>query len=220
MPDGTYLTAVKQTDAPPEDRGRGAVQHARVDLHAQHRLQSKWLSNPELEVVETQDEPAAGANFTLFADQVSTAADDAAKDKPARTGQGQACAPGERRRRDAMNIIEELQQLDPRDPGRWPLPCGSAPSRSCSCCSRCCCSYLLVYQNKDPQLEQKPSAEERHAARHFRNKHLKAVNLEVYKQQLEDIERSFGAHAAPAARQDRGAEACWSTSPRPASPPA
>ena len=36
MPDGTYLTAVKQTD-PPEARRRGAVLDARVDVYAQHR---------------------------------------------------------------------------------------------------------------------------------------------------------------------------------------
>ena len=37
------------------------------------------------------------------------------------------------------------------------------------------------------------AAEEQKLQQEFRDKHAKAVNLELYKQQLKDIERSFGA---------------------------
>jgi len=53
-------------------------------------------------------------------------------------------------------------------------------------------SYFLVWQNQQPELERR-EAEERTLRDEFKNKHAKAVNLEVYKQQLKDIERSFGA---------------------------
>ncbi len=91
-----------------------------------------------------------------------------------------------------MNIIEELQQLDPRDPGRWPLPVRLGAVALAFVGLWALGSYLFVWKDKDPQLEQK-RAEERTLRDTFRNKRLKAVNLEIYEQQLKDIERSFGA---------------------------
>ena len=37
LPDGIYLTGVKQTDQKLQVRRRGAVEHPRLGLHAQHR---------------------------------------------------------------------------------------------------------------------------------------------------------------------------------------
>jgi type IV pilus assembly protein PilO len=91
-----------------------------------------------------------------------------------------------------MNLLQELQQLDPRDPGRWPLPVRLGAAGLAFVALTLLLSYLMVYQDKNPQLEQK-RAEELTLRDTFRNKHLKAVNLEVYEQQLKDIERSFGA---------------------------
>ncbi len=91
-----------------------------------------------------------------------------------------------------MTILQELQQLDPRDPGRWPLPVRIGAAVLFFVALALLLSYLLVWQDKDPQLEQKRS-EERALRETFRSKHLKAVNLDVYQQQLQDIERSFGA---------------------------
>jgi type IV pilus assembly protein PilO len=91
-----------------------------------------------------------------------------------------------------MNIIEELQQLDPRDPGRWPMPVRVGAAALAFLALSLLLSYLLVWQDKQPQLEQK-RAEELSLRDTFRTKHLKAVNLDVYEQQLKDIERSFGA---------------------------
>jgi type IV pilus assembly protein PilO len=91
-----------------------------------------------------------------------------------------------------MNIIQELQQLDPRDPGRWPLPVRAGAAVLCFVALALLLGYLLVWKDKSPQLDQKV-AEEMTLRDTFRTKHLKAVNLEVYEQQLQDIERSFGA---------------------------
>ncbi len=52
--------------------------------------------------------------------------------------------------------------------------------------------YFLVWNEQRPEL-QRHMAQEQQLRQEFRDKHAKAVNLEVYKQQLKDIERSFGA---------------------------
>ena len=91
-----------------------------------------------------------------------------------------------------MNILQELQQLDPRDPGRWPLPVRAGAAALFFVALTLLLGYLLVWKDKDPQLDQK-LAEEMTLRETFKTKHQKAVNLEIYEQQLKDIERSFGA---------------------------
>src|SRR5688572_19744041 len=51
---------------------------------------------------------------------------------------------------------------------------------------------MFVWQRQRPEL-QRFESEEQQLRVEFRTKHAKAVNLDVYKQQLTDIERSFGA---------------------------
>ena len=47
-----------------------AVEHARVDVHAQHRRLG-WMDNPVLQVVESaKDSPTGGSSFVLFTDTV------------------------------------------------------------------------------------------------------------------------------------------------------
>src|SRR5512139_2355934 len=91
-----------------------------------------------------------------------------------------------------MNLLDELRSLDPQDPGRWPLPIRIGAVAIWFVLLSILLSYFLVWQNQQPELERREADE--HALRdEFRTKHAKAVNLEVYKQQLKDIERSFGA---------------------------
>ena len=91
-----------------------------------------------------------------------------------------------------MNLLEELRSLDPQDPGRWPLPFRIGAVAIWFVVLSILLSYFLVWQNQQPELERR-EADEHTLRDEFRNKHAKAVNLEVYKQQLKDIERSFGA---------------------------
>jgi type IV pilus assembly protein PilO len=91
-----------------------------------------------------------------------------------------------------MNLLEELQSLDPRDPGRWPLPIRAGAVGLCFIVLTLGLIYFFVWDEQKPLLEQR-EAEEQKLREEFKNKHSKAVNLEVYKQQLKDIERSFGA---------------------------
>jgi type IV pilus assembly protein PilO len=91
-----------------------------------------------------------------------------------------------------MNVLDELRSLDPRDPGRWPLAIRMGAVGVWFLVLAFILSYVFVWQNQKPELERR-QAEELELRDQFRNKHAKAVNLEVYKTQLKDIERSFGA---------------------------
>ena len=73
LPEGVYLTAVKQQDKRLKFEGV-AQSSTRVSAFMRNLDGSEWLKNPELEVVETKtNSPVPGSSFTLFADQVSTA---------------------------------------------------------------------------------------------------------------------------------------------------
>jgi type IV pilus assembly protein PilN len=91
LPDGTYLTGVKQTDKRLKFDGV-AQSSTRVSTFMRNIDASEWMKNPELEVVETKQGQVLGSNFTLFADQVSTVASEDASSDPnlvARRGAGQ-----------------------------------------------------------------------------------------------------------------------------------
>jgi len=82
LPEGVYLTGVKQTDK--RLRFDGVAQSStRVSSFMRNLDGSRWLRNPELEVVQTAKGATPGSSFTLTADQVTTAApgDGAAKSK-------------------------------------------------------------------------------------------------------------------------------------------
>jgi type IV pilus assembly protein PilO len=89
-------------------------------------------------------------------------------------------------------LIEELRTLDPRDPGRWPFAIRAGAVGLCFVFLTLLCVWYFVWQNQRPELQQLEDQEQTLRAE-LRTKHSKAINLAVYKQQLADIERSFGA---------------------------
>lgn len=91
-----------------------------------------------------------------------------------------------------MNLVEELRSLDPRDPGRWPLAVRAGAVGVCFVVLSIVLAYIFVWNEQRPELQRREDAEAS-LRQEFKAKHAKAVNLEVYKQQLKDIERSFGA---------------------------
>jgi type IV pilus assembly protein PilO len=91
-----------------------------------------------------------------------------------------------------MNWLEELQSLDPRDPGRWPLPVRLGAVTVGYVVLTIVLIYFFVWDDARPELQQREN-EEQTLRQEFKTKHSKAVNLDLYKQQLKDIERSFGA---------------------------
>jgi type IV pilus assembly protein PilO len=91
-----------------------------------------------------------------------------------------------------MNLLEELQSLDPRDPGRWPLAVRAGAVGLCFVVLTAVLIYFFVWDQQLPELQRREDVEQQ-LRQEFRTKHAKAVNLDLYKQQLKDIERSFGA---------------------------
>ena len=73
LPDGVYLTGVKQVDKRLKFDGV-AQSSTRVSAFMRNIDGSEWLRNPDLEVVSANQ--TTGSNFTLFADQVSNVGDD------------------------------------------------------------------------------------------------------------------------------------------------
>jgi type IV pilus assembly protein PilO len=88
--------------------------------------------------------------------------------------------------------FDELRQLDPRDPGRWPLPVRLGAIALFFVVLSLVMLYFLVWNQKKDDLAL-AQGQERTLRDEFRTKHAKAVNLNLYKQQLEDIQKSFGA---------------------------
>ena len=72
LPDGVYLTGVKQTDQ--RFRFDGVAQSAtRVSAFMRNIDSSEWLKNPELQVVAADG--TVGSSFTVFAEEVPSAGD-------------------------------------------------------------------------------------------------------------------------------------------------
>ena len=70
VPDGIYLTAIKQTGNKLEIHGV-AQSSTRVSTFMRNIDSSVWMDNPVLQVVESsRDAPAGGSNFTLTSDVV------------------------------------------------------------------------------------------------------------------------------------------------------
>jgi len=77
IPDGTYLTLLEQNKARLKIQGV-AQSSTRVSTFMRNLDASEWLRTPELEVIAPKSGQTLGASFTLFADQVSTLAEDEA----------------------------------------------------------------------------------------------------------------------------------------------
>jgi type IV pilus assembly protein PilN len=80
LPEGVYLTYLKQTGTRFEMRGV-AQSSTRVSAFMRNIDASEWLANPALRIVETKGREAGrGADFTLFANQRSRVTPEAAAD--------------------------------------------------------------------------------------------------------------------------------------------
>jgi type IV pilus assembly protein PilN len=76
IPDGTYLTAITQTDQ--RFKVQGVAQSpTRVSSFMRSLDASEWLQEPEVEVVETKKGNSVGSEFTLYTKQKPSAASEA-----------------------------------------------------------------------------------------------------------------------------------------------
>ena len=90
-----------------------------------------------------------------------------------------------------MNLIEEIQSLDANDVGRWPLPFRVGVIAIVFLLVTGLGVYWFIVKDKAPQLERAQS-EEQELRTAFENKQRKAANYDAYKEQLAQIEQSFG----------------------------
>lgn len=90
-----------------------------------------------------------------------------------------------------MNLLEELQNLDFNDIGRWPLVFRAAFIGLFFVIAVSGGFYYFVYTAQMPRLE-RAEQEELELRTSFEQKQKKAANFDAYKEQLAEIERSFG----------------------------
>jgi type IV pilus assembly protein PilO len=91
-----------------------------------------------------------------------------------------------------MNFFEQLRTLDPRDVGRWPLAVRGFFVALAFVAVAGIGWYLFVWNDDRPVL-QKAEQDELDLRAQFETKQQRAANLEAYKLQLGEMERSFGA---------------------------
>jgi type IV pilus assembly protein PilO len=91
-----------------------------------------------------------------------------------------------------MNFIDQLRTLDPRDVGRWPLAVRGFFILLLFMICTAFAWYMFVWNDDRPVL-QKAEADELDLRSQFENKQQRAANLDAYKAQLGEMERSFGA---------------------------
>ena len=90
-----------------------------------------------------------------------------------------------------MNFIEEINQLNTKDPGSWPLVI-KASSLAILFVAIVTGGYFLDWQEQWESLEQ-VKAKEIKLKETYMVKKKDAVNLDILRQQLKDIELSLGA---------------------------
>jgi type IV pilus assembly protein PilO len=90
-----------------------------------------------------------------------------------------------------MNLIEELKYLDVNDVGRWPLVFRAAVIVIVFCVVLAAGIWFTIVKDKAPQLE-RAQEDEKTLRVTFENKQRKAANYDAYKNQLAEIEQSFG----------------------------
>lgn len=91
-----------------------------------------------------------------------------------------------------MNFLEQLRELDINDIGRWPLLFRAILIGLIFVVVAGGLSYYTVVREKFPRLEQ-AVAEEASLKKTFERKQRKAANYDAYREQLDEINRSFGA---------------------------
>jgi type IV pilus assembly protein PilO len=93
-----------------------------------------------------------------------------------------------------MNFVEQLQQLDFKDLGRWPVLFRALGGLIVFVLVTLLLVWYFVWgESGNRPLLLKARAEQQTLWNTFDEKQRKAANLEAYRQQLAEIERTFGA---------------------------
>lgn len=91
-----------------------------------------------------------------------------------------------------MSVLDDLQQLDVNDIGRWPAGFRFAAIVLVFLLVAAGGIYMTIVKDKQVTLERE-QAKEQELRNTFANKQRKAANYEEYKAQLVEMEESFGA---------------------------
>jgi type IV pilus assembly protein PilO len=91
-----------------------------------------------------------------------------------------------------MTFLEQLRDLDPNDPSRWPLAFRLGAIALIFIIAASFMSYMWAWKDKKPQLDS-ARAQEVKLLQTLEQKARKAANLDAYKAQLAEMEQSFGA---------------------------
>jgi type IV pilus assembly protein PilO len=90
------------------------------------------------------------------------------------------------------NVIDQIRELDPNDPGRWPLAFRLGAMALIFLIATVALAYFLAWKPKKPELDA-ARVEEQTLLTTLEQKARKAANLDAYKAQLAEMEQSFGA---------------------------
>ena len=203
LPDGIYLSSVRQTGAKVTVTGY-AQSNARVSTLMRNIEASPWLTSPELVEIKLVPAPGVAASsdlkinaFTMsfVIKRVAPAEDKgpAAPAKGAPRPHQAASARKRRRHRDGeggMNL-DDLRRLNIRDVGNWPL----LPKILILVgifAVIVIAGALLDWRDQWDALEA-AQQEETGLKDQYAQKKAKAINFELYVQQLSEVEQSFGA---------------------------
>jgi type IV pilus assembly protein PilO len=90
-----------------------------------------------------------------------------------------------------MSVVDELQNLDVNDVGRWPFAFRAVVILIVFLLVGGMGVYFTVVKDRMPQLQRAQAEEETYRVT-FENKQRKAANYDAYKAQLTQMEQSFG----------------------------
>jgi type IV pilus assembly protein PilO len=91
-----------------------------------------------------------------------------------------------------MSVLDQIRDLDPNDPGRWPLTFRLGAIGLIFVVGVVLLAYFLAWKPKKPELDA-ARVEEQALIAKLEQKAKKAANLDAYKAQLAEMEQSFGA---------------------------
>jgi type IV pilus assembly protein PilO len=89
-------------------------------------------------------------------------------------------------------FVEQVRDLDPNDPGRWPLAFRFGAIGLIFIVATAVAVYFLAWSSKKPDLDS-VRAEEAQLLSTLETKARKAANLDAYKAQIAEMTQSFGA---------------------------
>ncbi len=201
LPDGIYLKSLKQT-GPKITLVGYAQSSARVSTLMRNIDSSPWLQSPELVEIKSVPSPVAKDlrvnEFTLNVQIKQAAPPEEPKAAPAaRPAPATPAAPAgtgtarQSQRRKRRMTFDDIRRLKLREVGNWPLLPRAALLLIILIVIVLLGAYLVwkdQYEALDRSQEEEVKLKEQYAT-----KKAKAINYDIYVQQLKEIEQSFGA---------------------------